>query len=225
MNMPSAVLKLAWLIIFVGSPPYSPAAVVEEVTGDSAGVQFMDYVEAGQIIKLGPQDKIVLGYLSSCWQEVITGGTVTVGIDRSDVAGGMVERSTIACKGNKMQLTAELASKSAAMVYRDMRDRREQIRPLVTLYGRSPIIEVKQAEKIVIERIDKAGEQYEISLNGASLVQGAFLDLANSGVVLTAGGKYRAKAGAQYIDFVIDPHSQAGHTPIAGRLLRLQPGR
>jgi len=105
MNMPSAVLKLAWLIIFVGSPPYSPAAVVEEVTGDSAGVQFMDYVEAGQIIKLGPQDKIVLGYLSSCWQEVITGGTVTVGTDWSEVKSGDVQRLRGQCSGAKMTLT------------------------------------------------------------------------------------------------------------------------
>ena len=225
MNIPSALLKLAGLVLFVGSSPYSPVAVVEEVTGHSAAVQFMDYVEAGQTIKLGAQDKIVLDYLSSCWRETITGGTVTVGIERSDVDGGMVERSTIACQANKMHLTAEL-NKSGAMVFRDLSHRRpEQIRPPVRLYGRSPITEVNRTGKLIIERIDKTDEQYEISLSNITLIHDAFLDLADSGVVLAAGGNYRAKAGAQQIDFVIDPHAQVGHTPIVGRLLRLQPGR
>ncbi len=225
MNMPSLVLKLAGLIVLAGSPaPHSPAAVVEEITGRPAGLQFMDYVEAGQVINLGPQDKIVLGYLSSCWRETIIGGTVTVGPERSDVLGGMVERSTIDCGGNNIQLTPELANKSAAMVFRDMSHSRiEQARPQVMLYGRSPIIEVKPTGKIVIERLDRAGERYEIPLGNAPLVHGAFLDLSNRGVVLAAGGIYRAKAGAQQIEFVVNPHAKAGRTPVAGRLLRLQP--
>jgi hypothetical protein len=223
MNMPSALLNLAGLIVLVASSPHSPAAVVEEVTGHSAAVQFMDYVEPGQIIRLGAQDKIVLGYLSSCWRETITGGTVTVGIERSDVSGGMVERSTIACEANQMHLTTEL-NKSAAMVFRDLSESRpEQVRPPVTLYGRSPMIEVKPTGKLIIERTDKSDEQYEISLGDTPLIHGAFLDLADSGVVLTAGGNYRAKAGTEQIDFAVDSHAQVGHTPITGRLLRLQP--
>jgi hypothetical protein len=223
MNIPTALLKLAGLIVLVGASPHSPAAVVEEVTGHSAAVQFMDYVEPGQIIRLGTQDKIVLGYLSSCWRETITGGTVTVGIERSDVAGGMVERSTIACQASEMHLTAEL-NKSAAMVFRDLANGRpEQARPLVTLYGRSPMIEVRPTGKLLIERIDNVDEHYEISLSNTPLIHDAFLDLADSGVVLTAGGSYRAKAGTQQIDFAIDSHAQVGHTPIVGRLLRLQP--
>ena len=37
------------------------------------------------MIKLGPRDTIVLGYLKSCWRETITGGTVTVGAEQSEV--------------------------------------------------------------------------------------------------------------------------------------------
>ena len=63
-----------------------PVAVVEEVTGHQSGVDFMDYVETGKLIKLGPHDHIVLDYLKSCWREIITGGTVTVGPEQSDLA-------------------------------------------------------------------------------------------------------------------------------------------
>src|SRR6201997_1678556 len=80
----------------------SPAAVVEEVQGNVPGVQFMDYVDPGQVIRLGAHDRIVLGYLKSCWRETISGGTVTVGPEQSEVAGGEVARAKVACEGGKM---------------------------------------------------------------------------------------------------------------------------
>ena len=42
------------------------AALVENVTGRSAQVEVMDYLDAGQTIRLGPHDTIVLSYLHSC---------------------------------------------------------------------------------------------------------------------------------------------------------------
>ena len=88
-----------------------PAAVVEEVGSGVAGVTFMDYVEPGQVIRLSGHDRMVLGYLKSCWRETITGGIVTVGAEQSEVAGGEVVRAKIACEGGKMMLSAELAGK------------------------------------------------------------------------------------------------------------------
>jgi len=44
----------------------SPSAVVEEVGAGVAGVLLMDYVEPGQVIRLGAADRLVLGYLKSC---------------------------------------------------------------------------------------------------------------------------------------------------------------
>ena len=96
----------------------SRSAVVEEVGAGVAGVQFMDYVEPSQVIRLGAADRLVLGYLKSCWRETITGGTVTVGTEQSQVAGGEVARVLVQCEGGKMMLSAELAGKSGAMVFR-----------------------------------------------------------------------------------------------------------
>jgi hypothetical protein len=75
----------------------------------------------------------------------------------------------------------------------------------------------------VIERVDQPGERHDIPLAAERLTHGVFLDLAKAGVVLTAGGTYRAKAGQREMVFQIDPAAPPGNTPIVGRLLRLQP--
>src|SRR3954463_11959808 len=70
-----------------GPAPLVPIALVEDVKSATAEVEFMDYVGRGQVIKLEARDLLVLSYLKSCEHETITGGTVTVGAERSDVQG------------------------------------------------------------------------------------------------------------------------------------------
>jgi hypothetical protein len=82
-------------------------ALVESVNRGSPGVEFMDYVQAGQVIRLGPHETIVLSYMSSCVRETITGGIVTVGTDWSEVQSGEVRRLRGQCGAGKMQLTGE----------------------------------------------------------------------------------------------------------------------
>ena len=67
----------------------------------------MDYVEPGQVIRLGAADGLVLGYLKSCWRETITGGTVTVGTEQSQVAGGEVARVLVQCEGGNSSATRQ----------------------------------------------------------------------------------------------------------------------
>lgn len=85
------------------------AALVESLTGTSRGVESMDYVRSGQVIRLGPQQTIVLSYMSSCLRETITGGTVMVGIDRSEVQSGEVRRTSGQCEVRKIELTSALS--------------------------------------------------------------------------------------------------------------------
>src|SRR5215467_2173014 len=203
----------------------SPAAVVEDLAGAVPGVQFMDYVDPGQVIRLGDHDRIVLGYLNSCWRETISGGTVTVGNEQSEVAGGEVARAKVACEGGKMMLSSELAGKSGAMVFRQAPKPQAVAavpHPEFTLFGLSPVFEVRPPGRLVVERLDQPGERHEIAVTEQQLVRGAFLDFAKSGVALVPGGVYRAGIADRQIVFKIDPDAKPGDAPLVGRLARLQ---
>ncbi len=199
-------------------------ALVEDVNSKSAGVEFMDYVPMGKEIRLGARDTLVLSYLKSCWREKITGGIVTVGTEQSDVQNGKVERSKANCDGGKMMLALQQAGQSAGMVVRDLKPRPQTVsEPQVTLYGLSPVIEIKGGGTLLIERIDQPGERFNVVAGGPQLVRGAFYDFARAGKALAPGGIYRVSAGGRQIVFRIDPQAQPGPSPVVGRLLRLFP--
>jgi hypothetical protein len=203
-----------------------PAAVVEDVSGKSAGVEFMDYVATGKVIRLGPQDRIVLGYLKSCWHETIIGGTVTVGPEQSSVQGGKVERTQIKCDGGRMQLGVNQAAQSAGYISRTVgpvdRHALEQastFEPQTMLYGRVPTIELGGGGTLLIERLDVPDERFEIAVNSRQLARGSLFDFAKAKRLLAAGGVYRATFGAKQIVFKIAPGAPAS-APVVARLLR-----
>jgi hypothetical protein len=218
MNTMYLVAAVAAELIFARSAA-TPVAVVEAVNGNSADVEFMDYVNVGKVIHLNSQDEIVLSYMKSCLRETITGGTVTVGAERSEVESGKVERSVVPCEAGKMLLTAQTASQAAGMVFRSG----SGPKPQFMLYGLSPIVEMKGGGSLLIERIDRPGERYIVTVDERQLLHGAFYDFANVGKTLAAGGVYKVVLGAQQVVFKVDPQSKPGQTPIVGRLLRLGP--
>ncbi|HYE49425.1 MAG TPA: hypothetical protein VEB20_07540 [Azospirillaceae bacterium] len=92
-------------------------AVVEEAQG-AQGVQFMDYVFPNQSIALGPKGKLTLSWLSGCLTETIQGGTVTVGMDGSQVAGGKrTAKETPGCEAATPVILAD-ASEAGAVANR-----------------------------------------------------------------------------------------------------------
>lgn len=218
--MRRVAIAFAFVLSAAAAHADEPAAMVEDATAGIKGVEFMDYLPAGRIIELAPSDTLVLSYLSSCWRETIAGGTVTVGVQESRVAGGKVQREKVACDG-KLQLTSEQAAKSGTMVFRSAP--RPNALPVaeVTLYGLSPLVELKGGGKVTIERLDRAGERLELDLPAAQLQRGAYYDLAKSSQALAPGGLYRATAGARQVVFKVDPHATGGQGPLVGRLLRL----
>lgn len=191
----------------------TPVALVEDVRGSSAGVEFMDYVPAGRIIRLRSQDSLVLGYLKSCWSEAITGGTVTVGNDQSDVQGGNVKRTKVMCDGGRIELTAKQANQSAGTSFRASDDE-------FTLYGLSPVIDANSGAAVLIVRIDRPGEYHAITLPAKKGSRRSHFDFVTAKKALTAGGTYRASIGARQIVFKIDPNAKPGRIPIISRLLR-----
>jgi hypothetical protein len=206
--------------------PLVPTALVEEVKSASAGIEFMDYVGPGDVIKLEPSDLLVLSYLKSCEHETITGGTVRVGREQSEVEGGKVVRSKVPCNGN-MKLSRQQANASGASAYRLQNAHFEP-----TIYALPPVIEIPKlrsgdSRTLVIARTKRPGERVTVEI-GDALSAGGFYDLANSGARLRPGALYTATLGSRITTFKVDAKAKtadkAGKTPIVSRLLRFPPG-
>jgi hypothetical protein len=221
---------IGWAIIVASVPmlagplpaaPQSPVAIVEEVSGNSADVGFMDYVEAGRVIRLAPKDSIVLSYMKSCVRESMTGGTMTVGTDHSEVAEPAVfERSTVACDAGKLMPSSDQGFQTAGLIFRAPAPSVPE--PQFTLYGLSPMLRLGTAQPVKVERLDKKGERYAVSVAKKDLIRGAFYDFAKSKRSFAPGGTYRLVQGSQQLIFRIDPNARPGMTPIIGRLVQFK---
>lgn len=205
-----------------------PVAIVEDVHSSTAGVEFMDYLTQGQIIDLGPADTLVLGYMSSCWIETITGGTVTIGLARSDVANGRVQRKKIRCHGGRIDIATHEMSKSAVAVFRGTLDKpstpepSSKAPPELTIYASSPIIDLGAAGRLVIERLDRAEPRVAIDITDQMLLHRTFYDFADMDRSLAPGGTYRLSFGGRTIVLKIDLGAPR-EAPIIARLIRLPP--
>ncbi len=198
-----------------------PAALVEDVSAGVAGVEAFDYVSAGKQIQLGASGKLVLGYLNSCQEETIVGGTVTVGADQSTVAGGSVDRKTVACAGKTMQLTAEQSGTSGGLVFRKAPSKSATTttpaapapdRPRV-IPSAGPVISVPKPGRVTIVRVDSQAAPVTLNLPAKPV------DLGKRGVRLTPGATYQANYGASSVVFQIDAQSTSDTSPLA-RLIR-----
>ena len=196
--------------------PMLPTALVEDVKSASAGLEFMDYVGVGQVIKLAAGDVLVLSYLRSCEHEIITGGTVRIGMERSDIADGKVERGHVPCEAGKIALNAEQANQSGASAFRVQS---AEITPVV--YDRSPVVQLPKdlepsAKTLVIER--RGGKnRHEIALDGSS-----FHDLAKDKIRLKRGAVYVASVGSHTMTFKVDATAKTEAPSVLTRLLRFQ---
>jgi hypothetical protein len=188
-------------------------AIVEDVVGNPAGIELMDSVVTGQTIHLRPDERIVLSYLKSCLRETITGGTVVVRDEFSAVEGGEVQRVKVDCDAGKMQLTAETASKSGAVVLRGNP-------PSLTIFGLAPLVVAAKGTRMTIERVDIPGEHYAFT-SSAGANGRSFYDFASAGQELVAGGLYQITAGASHFVFRVAPNGKPGRSPMVGRLIEV----
>jgi hypothetical protein len=201
--------------------PLVPTALVEDVTSATADVEFMDYVGNRQVIKLGPSDILVLSYLKSCEHETITGGTVVVGADRSEVQGGQVVRTKVPCDGGNIQLSAQQANQSAASAFR-----LQSADTVKTLYASAPVVQLPRnlagADRVlIINRTDGPGESHRFEIDDA-IIAARFYDLAKTNLSLARGATYDASIGSHKVTFRIDPSAASAPTPVVSRLLRFQ---
>jgi len=213
---------ISFLALLASACAQAPVAIVEDVKGKVAGVEFMDYVSPGQVIKLGTTGSIVLGYMTSCWRETITGGVVVVGTQESKVQFAKMERTKVDCDLNRAQVSGRETSQSAATTFRSIDPGRPTEAPRqLRIYGLSPVVETTLRGNLVIERIDLPGERHEVRLGATSLTKGRFYDFATAGTSLVPGGTYAAVLGSSRTIFTVDPLARPGAAPIISRLLRL----
>ena len=203
--------------------PLVPTALVEDVKSASADVEFMDYVGTGQVIKLEPSDVLVLSYLKSCEHETITGGTVRVGRDKSDVDGGKIARAKVPCNGGNMKLSSQQANASAASSFRLQNAAFEP-----TVYALPPVLEIPKmragdSRNLVIERVGGASERFAVEID-ESLANGGFYDLAKTNAPLQRSALYTVTLGDRKFTFKVDAKAKTGKTPVISRLLRFPPG-
>ncbi len=197
----------------------APAALVEDVSAGVKGVEAFDYVPAGKQIQLGSAGSLVLGYLASCQEETITGGTVIVGTNQSSVAGGSVQRKTVPCAGKPMQLTAEQSGKSGGLVFRKPPSASASTAPAAAanrprvMPVAGPVISLPKAGRLTIVRVDSAAAPVTLDLPAKPV------DLSKRGVRLAPGGTYQANYGATSMTFQIDAHSTGDASALA-RLIR-----
>jgi hypothetical protein len=100
-----ATLTFAGALAIIPAAAGDAIALVESVTSHSQRVELMTYAHVGQVIRLSPDQTMVLSYRDSCVRETITGGTVTVGIEHSEVQSGDVKRVNGSCDAGKVELT------------------------------------------------------------------------------------------------------------------------
>ena len=203
--------------------PLVPTALVEDVTSAAGDVAFMDYVGRGQVIRLAPGEKLVLSYLKSCEHETITGGTVTVGFDKSEVRDGAVARVKVPCDGGNIELSSAQANASAASAFRVQS---ADIASTPTLFARTPVVQLPKdlapdARTLTLRRTDRPGERRELKLDDVTAAAG-FYDLGKQHVSLTRGASYEAAIGGRTLAFRVDAKAKAGAAPVVSRLLRFQ---
>ncbi|XIA63749.1 hypothetical protein ACFIOY_32650 [Bradyrhizobium sp. TZ2] len=202
----------------------SPVAVVEEVQGKVTGAEFMDYVTAKTVIKIGDGGSVVLSYMNSCRREKISGvGTVVVGTEESVVHLADLKAEKTDCDPGQSRVATRETRAVAATVLRSVdKDKAGSLpQPQLTLYGASPLVEAKGRGKLTLRRLDLVGERQEINLGGTQL-KGRFVDFASENVALVPGGLYAATFKSSQIVFRVDPQAKPGATPIVGRLIRME---
>lgn len=172
-----------------------PVAIVEDINGQRDDLQSMDFLDAGSSFELRAEETLQLGYLTSCIQETITGGRLTVGQTQSEVSGGKVTRKSLACDGGTSTQTANPKRDAGAVVFRAKKNAKS-VKAEHEVFGLSPLIRLTEAaSEIRIARADGRGKKYIIT------AQNNLADLASQGIKLKRNVTYRLDAGERSTTF------------------------
>ena len=197
----------------------TPVAIVESARGQVVGAEPMDYLVPGQVITVGANGHLVLSYFSSCAQETVTRGVLTVGTAESSISRGEISRTKIQCGNSQMEVPVN-STTGGGMVFRGPPVPQPPAQPSVTIFSLTPMIDVGDSGQLTIERTDRPGERHAATLFKGTLVKQRFYDFASAGTELKAGGIYLATFGSRKVSFKVDQLATPGG-PLLSRLVRL----
>jgi hypothetical protein len=106
-----ATLAFAGALAVIPAAAGEPVALLERITSYYQRSELMSYAYVGQVIRLSPDQTMELSY--SCTRETITGGTITIGTEQSEVQSGQVRRIQGTCTAGKAELRTRLDSNPA----------------------------------------------------------------------------------------------------------------
>lgn len=211
----TAVLLLPASLAAAQEAGKSPSAIVEVAEGTTPKLGLFDTLQEGQEIALAEGGTLTLGYFSSCIREEISGGTVTIGKQESDIAGGAVVRETVPCAGGEATLADSEAAESGALVLRAPPGAGEK-GPL-KIFSATPVflVPITKRDVLVLRRLDRSAPEVAIPITARSV------DLADAGPALRLGGHYEAQVGDRIVEFLVDPRARYRGGPLIGRLVPL----
>ena len=191
-----------------------PVALIEDISAQRENLQVMDFLDLGTKIELKTGETMVLGYLNSCIQETIRGGTVTVGEAKSVIVGGQVARKLLTCEGNtKTSVTRSKKGDAGAVVFRN-KNIAKTAKAEHDVYGLSPLIYFTvRTNEVYLTRMDGKGKSYKIA------VKNDIVDLAQKGIKLRRNVSYRLKAGKRTTTFRVSAKARR-KVAVLSRLLR-----
>jgi hypothetical protein len=94
------MLAFAFGLQIAPAVAHDPVALIETLTSPTQL----------EVIRLTPDQTMVLSYRDSCVHEIITGGVVKIGRQQSDVQSGEVERTRENCAKGNVEVTGGEAS-------------------------------------------------------------------------------------------------------------------
>ena len=187
-------------------------AIVEDTSGNVAGVEPLDLLRSGREIVLTAESGLIVSYLNSCQRENIRGGKIVIGEVQSEVKGGEVSRRRVPCDAAALRLTPEQANQSATLVFR----KPPQEKGIDFLLNtRQPIVIAPGTAEVTLKQLEKTK-----STRTVKVVKGV-ADLTAENGLLDQGGLYQLTAGDKVIKFRVGKEATDNPMPILQRAIRL----
>ena len=208
------LLGLATILGMGSSVQAGPVALIEEISAGHGKFQPMDFLDRGTKIVLNADGTLVLGYLKSCIQEHIKGGTVLIGELQSTNSGGQIVRTQVTCQGNANISSGKKKKREAGGVVFRSKKRLREVKTKYVVNGLSPLIYLTvNSSHIFIGRMDEKGEKYKFS------VRNKMVDMVKENVKLRRNTIYILETDTRSTSFIISIKARK-RASLLSRLLR-----